>query len=162
MKARVQLKAKTPKAVNANVKKLISKLGLKPSSAKFLDYTHRSDQFRPKYCFNNCEDEAEKTDCEVVYGWQIWEDKKNSFIEAEFHSVVRENGRLIDISPRQDNDKKVLFVPDTKRTSGRKNKNTWASWTNLKMQNGCVLEDTKEIEVVELYDNRSELKFVDV
>ncbi len=85
---------------------------------------------------------------------------KISFIEAEFHAVIEENGQLIDISPRQSGEKRILFIPDNIRSSGRKRPDTWFSYTNLKMINGHVEEESKECEIVELDEVHSELRFV--
>lgn len=159
MRAQVEIKAKTPKKVNAAVKGLISKLGLNHKSAKYLGYTESSDDYRATYCFNNCEKEQKKTDCEIVFGWQIWEDRKNKFVEAEFHSVIRDaDGQLKDISPRQTGDKQILFIPDSTRESGRIDSDTWASWSNLKMQDGHVLEESIPLEVREINETYSEVR----
>lgn len=153
----INLKPKTPKKINGNVKALIRELGINNAKPKFLTYTHRSDAYRATYCFNNCEDESKKTGCDVVYGWMIWEDRKKSFIEAEFHSVIKENGQLLDISPRQTSNAKILFVTDKIRSSGRKRQDTWYSYTNLKMHQGSIIEESKECEIVELDEDYSEL-----
>ena len=157
----MNLKPKTPKKINANVKAIIRELGLAKAKPRFLPYSHRDDSYRATYCFNNCEDESNKTGCEVVYGWMIWEDKKNAFIEAEYHSVIKEDVKLIDISPRQTGDSLILFVKDTTRLGGRKREDTWYSRTNLKMINGFVAEEIREHEVVEIDHVHSELRFVE-
>lgn len=156
----MNLKPKTPIKINSSVKMLIQALGLKNSKPIYLPYTHRSNNYRATYCFNNCEDEANKTGCEVVYGWMIWEDRKKSFIEAEYHSVIKENGMIFDISPRQTGDTKILFVTDNTRPGGRKRPDTWYSRTNLKMVNGFIAEESKECEIIELDDIHSELQYV--
>jgi hypothetical protein len=156
----IAVKPKTPKKINANVKALIKELGFGVGKPKYLNYTHRSPTYRATYCFNNCEDEAENTVCEVVYGWMIWEDKKAEFIEAEFHSVIKEDGKLIDISPRQTGEDKILFITDRDRPAGRKRPDTWYSYTNLKMHRGIVAEESRECEIIELDSIHSELRFV--
>ncbi len=152
------LKPRAPKKVNGSVKKLIAELGLKHPMAKFLSYTHRSASYRAAYCFNNCEEENKNNNCEVVYGWVIWEDRKKSFVEAEFHAVIKEKGKLLDISPRQDGEKIILFIADKTRLCGRKSPTTWASWSNLKMVSGMVIEEVHELEVIELNHEYSEVR----
>ncbi|TCD22950.1 hypothetical protein E0D86_09990 [Pseudomonas sp. IC_126] len=153
------IKPKTPKKISASVKALIKSLAL-TESPKFLDYTHRSDSYRATYCFNNCEEESVKTGASIVYGWQIWEDKKKGFIEAEFHSVIVADGKMLDISPRETGDKKILFVPDKARRSGRKNDRTWISWSNQKMINGILAEEARELEIYEIDRDYSEVRTV--
>ena len=152
----MKLNPKTPIKVSAKVKELVKSLGL-TGTPRFLNYIHASDSYRATYCFNNCEDEVAISGGEVVYGWQIWEDRKNGFIEAEFHSVIKVNGVLKDISPRQSKDKQILFVPDRNRSSGRKGENSWISWSNHKMINDEVAEPTFELEIKELDNDYSEV-----
>lgn len=156
----MNLKPKTPKKINGRVKEIIRELRLDPNNAIFLDFTLRDESYRATYCFNNCEQEASKTNCEIIYGWMIWEDTKKSFIEAEYHSVIKENGELLDISPRQSGEKKVLFIEDPVRISGRKCSNIWHSRTNLKMINGFTVDESNECEIVELDENYSELRLI--
>lgn len=156
----MNLKPKPPKKINGRVNAIIKELKLDPKKAVFLGFTKKDDSYRPTYCFNNCEDESNKTGCNIVYGWMIWEDTKKSFIEAEFHSVIKQDGKLLDISPRQSGEKKILFIEDTLRPSGRKRSDAWHSRTNLKMINGVVVDASKEIEVVELDHEYSEIIYL--
>jgi hypothetical protein len=51
----------------------------------------------------------------VLFGWQLWE-WPNVLIEAEFHAVWHApDGRLIDVTPKTDNEEKILFVADKQR-----------------------------------------------
>jgi hypothetical protein len=145
------LNPKTPICITATVKQLAAALGLPNTKLHYLRYTHKSDEYKPLCCFNNCENEQVKYGGEVTYGWLIWEDRKRSFIEAEFHSVRKINGELVDISPRQSKKNElVLFIEDKTRISGRKDSETWHSWSNLKMLNGLILERTRHLEVSEI------------
>jgi hypothetical protein len=145
------LNPKTPICITATVKQLAAALGLPSTKLHYLRYTHKSDEYKPLHCFNNCENEQIKYGGEVAYGWLIWEDRKRSFIEAEFHSVRKINGELVDISPRQSKKNElVLFIEDKTRISGRKNSTTWHSWSNLKMLNGLILEQSRHLEVSEI------------
>jgi hypothetical protein len=156
----VSINPKTPKRVNSNIKALLSELGITNSKPEYLRLINRSNEYRNAYCFNNCEDEKNKTGCQVVYGWTLWEDRKKGFFEAEFHSVIKENGVLIDITPRKRNEDKILFVPDTIKSSGRKTENIWYSWSNLKMVNDRVVEPSEELEVVELDNDYNEVRYI--
>lgn len=83
----------------------------------------------------------------------FWEDRKNSFTEAEFHAVIKENNKLKYITPRVNNESEILFVPDMKRNNGRKNHDSWYSWGNVKMFDGIITERTHPLEIKELDDD---------
>lgn len=85
----MHLKPKTPKKINSAVKKLIKELGIFDRKPKYLKYTHRNNNYKHGYCFNNCENEIVVNGGKAVYGWLIWESKKQQFIEAEFHCVLK-------------------------------------------------------------------------
>jgi hypothetical protein len=151
---------KTPKKIRKGVKLLLSALKITDAKPVYLSFTHRSDTYLNSFCFKNCEDEKKKTGCEIIYGWSLWEDRKNKFFEAEFHSVIEENGVLVDITPRPKNEKYILFVTDMSRISGRKSIDSWYSWSNLKMVDGNVVEASEELEVVQLDAESSEFRNV--
>lgn len=153
-----KLKPKTPKKINSAVKKLIISLGI--NTLPFYLSLTKVDYSRAGYCFNNCEQYAKNNNASVVYGWMIWEDRKNNFIEAEFHAIISENGQYKDISPRINNEDKILFVIDKSRNSGRKEANSWYSWTNIKIFDGFVREEPKLIEIKELDDDYSEIIYL--
>lgn len=151
----IKLKPKTPKKINAAVKNLIKSLGLVVTPI-YLPLT-KTDNARAGYCFNNCEQYASENNVNVVYGWMIWEDRKSGFIEAEFHAVVKENHQYKDISPRFNSEDKILFAEDNNRDSGRKDIDSWYSWTNIKVFNDIVKEYPMPIEIKELDDDYSEI-----
>ena len=149
---------KTPKQIRKGVKLLLSALKITDAKPVYLSFTHRSDTYLNSFCFKNCEDEKKKTGCEIIYGWSLWEDKKLGFYEAEFHSVIKDNGDLIDITPRQKNEDSILFVSDMSKTSGRKSVNSWHSWSNCKIVNGHVAEVSVELEIVQADGELSEFR----
>jgi len=70
---------------------------------------------RYTYCFNNVEEKISIDGGKLQYGWTIWE-WPHIIIEAEFHAVwVNSDGKLIDITPKPDGEKKILFLPDNKK-----------------------------------------------
>ncbi|MFP1742147.1 hypothetical protein [Lonsdalea quercina] len=155
MSVKLRLKPKTPKKINSAVKKLINSLGI--NKIPFYLPLTKVDYSRAGYCFNNCEEYAKNNNVSVVYGWMIWEDRKSNFIEAEFHAIINENGQYKDISPRVSNEEKILFVIDGTRDSGRKEANSWYSWTNIKMFDGIVQEEPKLLEIKEIDSDYSEI-----
>ena len=49
---------------------------------------------------------------EIVFGWIIWQCGQ-FMIEAEHHAAYRKSdGKLVDISPRPDGEKFIMFLPD--------------------------------------------------
>jgi hypothetical protein len=65
-------------------------------------------------CFASVEEKIRRSQGSLQLGWQIWE-MPGVFIEAEFHAVWRSpDGILIDIKPKTEKVKKILFIPDTK------------------------------------------------
>ncbi len=64
-------------------------------------------------CFYNVRNHTEKNGGNIIYGWSIWI-WKNVYIEAEHHAVWKTlNEELVDITPKEDNEKKILFLPDS-------------------------------------------------
>ncbi|ECM4292967.1 hypothetical protein RM09_12910 [Salmonella enterica subsp. enterica serovar Montevideo] len=155
MAVNMKLKPKTPKKVNAAIKNILNELGVKESPV-YLPLT-LSENSRAGYCFNNCEDYVKSKNADVIYGWMFWEDRKNSFTEAEFHAVIKEDGKLKDITPRVNNESEILFVPDMERNHGRKNDDSWYSWANVKMFDDIIEERTHPLEIKELDDDYSEI-----
>jgi hypothetical protein len=84
-------------------------------------------------CFNNVLSYVQERGGEVVYGWVIWL-KKNVFIEAEAHAVWRDpDGDLIDITPHEDGERKIVFLPDPAMTfTGQRIRSKYRSFRNLR------------------------------
>jgi len=61
-------------------------------------------------CFHNVEDHINQFGGEVQYGWAIWE-FPNIFLTAEFHAVVNQDGKFIDVTPQSLGEKRILFTP---------------------------------------------------
>lgn len=155
MAVNIKLKPKTPKKINSSIKKILKELGVKDNPL-YLTLT-RVCNTRAGYCFNNCEDYIKSNNADIIYGWMFLEDRRNGFAEAEFHAVIKENNRLKDITPRVINENEILFVPDMLRSHGRKNNNSWYSWTNVKIFNNVIVERARLLEIKELDDDYSEV-----
>lgn len=74
----------------------------------------------------------------------------HSFVEAEFHAVMKRRGALHDITPRNDGEKIVLFVPDPTRVAVRVDEHTWKTWGNHKSADGHIVEAAAPIEILDL------------
>ncbi len=67
-------------------------------------------------CFGNVEDYMENNCGSIQYGWIIWDDIDNCLLDAEFHAVwVNEKSECVDITPKKDGEKEILFIPDSIR-----------------------------------------------
>lgn len=67
------------------------------------------------YCHLNVREKVARDGGSCSAGWLIWL-ASDVFIEAEFHSVWRSpGGELIDVTPKPDGERRVLFVPDAGR-----------------------------------------------
>ena len=67
---------------------------------------------RARHCYLNSARYVRKNPgASIVFGWVVWE--SSIILELEAHSVVRlEDGRLIDVTPPVDGERKILFLPD--------------------------------------------------
>lgn len=69
----------------------------------------------PSECFFNVPKHIEKNGGGIRYGWTIWQ-CANLFIEGELHAVwVSPGGELIDVTPKDDGETRILFVPDDRQ-----------------------------------------------
>lgn len=67
------------------------------------------------YCLTDVPLFAEKNGENIQFGWIIWECPRVA-LEAEFHTCLINPGNgLIDIVPKPDNEKTILFLPDSQR-----------------------------------------------
>lgn len=133
----------TPRKITGSIKCFLASLG-PVGLPVYIPCVVASPEYRVGYCLSNCEAEHRRTKTEIVFGWVIWELRAQSFIEAEFHALVRHNGELQDVTPRKDGEKLVLFLPDLVRVAVRKDNHTWDTWSNHKKR-GASLEPTRQI-----------------
>src|SRR5438552_1876414 len=69
----------------------------------------------PLECFPNVAAKIAQEAGTVEHGWAIWE-WPGVFLEAEFHAVWGSpDGKLIDVTPTPDGEKRILYLPDPKR-----------------------------------------------
>jgi len=66
-------------------------------------------------CFNNVSEKVNREGGNLLYGWTIWEWPR-VFIEAEHHAVWEKDGKLVDITPKDNGERRILFLPDPTRT----------------------------------------------
>lgn len=110
----------------------------------WLPFSFASHDYRVGYCLSNCEAEHRRTSAQILFGWLIWQVRGQSFMEAEFHAVVKRGHSIEDITPRADGERLVMFVPDLLRVAVRMDDRTWKTWSNHKKLGG-VLESTRPL-----------------
>lgn len=100
---------KVPNKINRKVRLIAEKISTNPI-IEFIQV--KVEPFSIiKECHLNIQKKVEHDGGDIVYGWQIWQD--SFFIEAEFHSIWRSpEGLLIDITPKENNEDKILFIHD--------------------------------------------------
>jgi hypothetical protein len=70
---------------------------------------------RSNYCLTDVPLFVKKNGGRTQFGWIVWEERQ-VLLEAEFHACwVNPENRIIDITPKKDNEKSVLFLPDSQR-----------------------------------------------
>ncbi|MBW3243124.1 SEC-C domain-containing protein [Epibacterium sp. DP7N7-1] len=69
---------------------------------------------KPLECFYNVQSQVEAHGGRMAYGWAIWIWPR-VFVEAEHHAVWEIGGKMIDVTPRSDGEKRILFLPDPMR-----------------------------------------------
>lgn len=103
----------TPKAITEKILELCKTLD-DSQIPVYVPFTNVSGATRDG-CFINVVEQVEKNGGLIQYGWAIWE-HPNVLIEALFHACwIDTAGKLVDITPKQDGEKQILFLPDTKR-----------------------------------------------
>ncbi len=111
-----------PSRITADVRRICRKIG-GLEEPRFVEVTAPSAFTAAELddCFEDVRRQVEQHGGSIQHGWTIWE-WPGIFIEGEFHAVWRDpNGDLIDVTPKKDGEKQILFAPDPTRVfSGRR------------------------------------------
>lgn len=100
-------------------------------------------------CHLNVADKVAKHGGEIVYGWSIWKARSGQWLEADFHSVWKKDGELIDITPDPDGEEQRLFLPDPSRsfTGNAVPKRHWLLTDNADIVQGLwLMSQANEIQ----------------
>jgi hypothetical protein len=114
----MMLKLTTPEIVDASIQTVLAALELRAEDAQWLKFDHPAGFLpRPSECHLNARIERKlQRGGSVTSGWVVWQDKANAIVVAMFHALWRSpEGALRDVTPREDGEEKVLFVPDEQR-----------------------------------------------
>lgn len=147
------MKPMSPKKIDAQLRIVLEHLGLDERLATHLKYS-RPTSFEPEA--NNCHFNVWcqwlETGGEIQHGWIFGQDKSVPFAEAIFHTVWKApEGRLIDITPRSDNEKRVLFIPDGTRCielSEHQGMPAINTYDNVRLFGSNIVTPLKRIKVV--------------
>lgn len=103
----------TPRWVHRFVHELVTKLTLS-SEPRFVPVIPAKGASKSE-CFYNVPDHIAEHGGGCQFGWAIWQ-VANLFVEAEFHCVwVSPEGEWVDVTPKADEETRILFVPDPVR-----------------------------------------------
>lgn len=106
----VQKMETTPERITDEIMKLCEKIN--ENQPIYIPVRPEEDALMNE-CFENVRITVEKKGGKCVNGWCIWK-MANILIEAEAHSIWQnENGELIDVTPHDGNESKILFLPDS-------------------------------------------------
>ncbi|MCH9808827.1 MAG: hypothetical protein K0U74_13955 [Alphaproteobacteria bacterium] len=137
-----------PETISPRVTAFLRRCELK-AAPRYLRFTPASPIYERGYCHNNCEVEVAANGGRIVCGWMIWEHQLQSLIEAEFHAVVKRDGKILDVTPRQDDDERILFIPDPTRRAERLDYRSWRTWSNMKLWFDHHFEPPNRILIVD-------------
>lgn len=103
----------TPVRVTSDIIEFCSEIDPTASSV-FVPVAPVAD-VRHGYCLTDVPPFVQRNGGNVQFGWIIWECPKVA-LEAEFHACwVNPENKLVDITPKPDNEKSILFLPDSQR-----------------------------------------------
>lgn len=104
------MKTTTPSTISRNVLRLIQRVA--PGATGMLLDVRPEPGAVVNECFPNVEAKIRNDGGHMRCGWQIWE-WPHVLVEAEFHAVwVGAQSTLVDITPKQHGEARILFVPD--------------------------------------------------
>ena len=103
----------TPLTINANVLRLREKIGI-TTEPVFVPVS-LTDGNKIDDCFPNVKRKIANDGGSIQHGWMIWE-WPGQLVEGEFHAVwVAPDGNYVDITPKPDGERRILFIPDPDR-----------------------------------------------
>ncbi|WP_417801184.1 hypothetical protein [Tenacibaculum sp.] len=106
----------------------------------------------PNNCFFNAWVKMKYAGGDAQHGWLIAQDTTKDFIEAQFHAVwVNSNGELVDVTPRVDGEKRVMFISDHNREirlSDSNGRPAILTYDNFRVFGGRPLAELERIKVV--------------
>ncbi|MFC7418492.1 hypothetical protein ACFQNF_01185 [Iodobacter arcticus] len=144
----------TPLAMDEDIVSLLAVLGVDRGAAVWLPFTEPT-KFPPeaRECHINawlqCKYERSGF---TISGWLIWHHESTRTVESHFHTIwVTETGKLVDVTPREDGEETVLFVPDPSRSirlTDYQGKPALKTYTKVTITVGRVVSPLREALVI--------------
>lgn len=107
----------TPKIIDSDVTSFCKNLG--NANKPYYLNTEPFHWSRVNCCDLNVKKIVKEQGGEIIFGFKIWSIPK-LYIEASLHSIWENpNGKLIDITPNEDGEKTVLFLPEPRLNTVR-------------------------------------------
>lgn len=106
----------TPSAISKHALKLARQLAQNGTMTFIkIEPAEPIEAFEPEASFRKVASVVKSEGGSIQYGWLIRE-QPGVFVEGEFHAVwKRPNGSLVGVTPMQNGELEVLFLPDPKR-----------------------------------------------
>ena len=140
----------TPHAIDEDVVSLLAVLGVNRGAAVWLPFTEPT-KFRAEVqeCHINawlqCKYEQSGA---TISGWLVWQHESTRTVESHFHTIwATETGNLVDVTPREDGEETVLFVPDPSRSirlTDYQGKPAIKTYTNVTITAGRLVSPLRE------------------
>lgn len=109
----------TPKTIHDDVYRLREKIGI-TTEPVFVPVDPCTGG-KLSDCFADVERKIRRDGGSVQHGWTVWE-SQGTLIEGEFHAVWRSpDGSLLDVTPKADGERRILFIPDADRVFQNEN-----------------------------------------
>ena len=102
----------TPKKINSTILEFCK--AINPSELPIIVAVKPETESVISECFFNVAGKVSRDGGKIIYGWNIWEWSR-VFLEAEHHAVWEKDGVMTDITPKANNERKILFLPDPQR-----------------------------------------------
>ena len=132
---------------------LLQYLNLREDEAVLLKYTRPlSFEPEPAECHFNVWLKRNSDGGSTQHGWVLAQDKSHAFAEAIFHTVWKSpESKLVDVTPRFDEEKRLLFVPDHEHhieLSHHEGAPAINTYDNVRLQGHTVVTPLESIKVV--------------
>ena len=145
----IKLRLTTPRRIDPEIRALLRELDLDERTVVRLPL-HRTKSFKPQIaeCHLNAWIQCKFEGGSTSTGWTLWQDRMTQFVEAQFHTVwVDKRNCQRDITPRQDKEREVFFVPDPRlpvRVTRHAGQPALIVFANVSMQSGRLIKGIEE------------------
>lgn len=149
----LRFQSKSPNKVDKQLEQIIDYLQLNKADAVQLKYSKPVNFVpEPDYCHFNVWCQIRSTGGKAQPGWVLAQDKHKGFSEAFFHSVWKSpDGQLLDVTPRKDLEKRLLFVKDTSRSitlTSDQGRPAIHTFDNIRLLNNRLISELREITII--------------